>query len=151
MARFEIEGMKELEKMIKELGNLPQRVVTPAARKGMTIALKAARNNAPEDSGDLKKAIILKGEKSRLRGKKIYQVTLDPAMNDVFVKESADGKRSYYPASQEYGYLTKDGGYVPGFRFMKRALEENVGAIEKTIVETMSKEIDKVMRRGGAR
>lgn len=54
MANFKIEGMKELQKSIKKLGQVPQKCVTPAAKKGMNIALKSAKKNAPEDTGELK-------------------------------------------------------------------------------------------------
>lgn len=146
MARkSDIQGMKELERAIKQMGKVPQKVATKAARAGASIALKAAKNNAPVDSGELKRGIILKGERRVKIGKKMYDVMMDPAKNDIFVKMSAEGKRSYYPASQEYGYMTADGGYVPGFRFLRKSITENSRAIESKIVEVAAKEIDKAM------
>lgn len=143
--RSDIQGMKELEKAIKQMGKVPQKVATKAARAGASIALKAAKNNAPVDSGELKRGIILKGERRVKIGKKMYDVMMDPAKNDIFVKMSAEGKRSYYPASQEYGYMTADGGYVPGFRYLRKSITENSRAIESKIVEVAAKEIDKAM------
>jgi HK97 gp10 family phage protein len=140
---MEIRGLKELQRAIKELGKAPG--VTPAARKGMTIAYRSAKTKAPEDTGDLKKGIILKKERSR-RGKAVFQVTMDSSMNDIFVKVSKDGKRSYYPAAQEYGYITRDGGYMPGAYFMRDALQQNQSKIEKTIIDSMLKSIDKALR-----
>lgn len=142
--KFKVEGLKELERAIKKLEKLPQTVVTKAARKGAAIALKSARSNAPVDSGDLKKGIVLKGEKSRTKGKKVYDVVMDRNMNDVYVKVSKSGKRSYYPASQEYGFMTRDGGYVPGYRYMRKSIEVNESKITSTIVSEMSKQIDKL-------
>lgn len=143
--KHEIQGMKELQKAVKKLGSLPQKHVTKAARKGATIALKDARKNAPVDEGHLKKGLVLKGEKLKVKGKKVYQVVFDSKKNDIFVKMSADGtKRYYYPASQEYGYFTRDGKYIPGYRFLRNSLTENEKDIEKEIVEVLSKEIDKV-------
>lgn len=144
MAKYKIEGMKELERSIKTLEKLPQKVVTPAAKKGARIALKAAKENAPVESGDLKKGLVLKGERSKIKGKKVYQVTFDKRMNDVFVKMSAEGKRSYYPASQEYGFFARNGRYIPGYRYLRRSIEENSSAIEKKIVDEMVKNIDKL-------
>jgi HK97 gp10 family phage protein len=141
----EIKGMKELEKMIKKLGQLPQKVVTKAARKGAKIAQKSAKSDAPEEVGNLKKGIVLKGERSKIKGKKIYQVTFDRAMNTFFVKMSKDGKkRYYYPASQEYGFMNRDGSYTPGYRYLKKSIENNENKIEKEIVDELSKEIDKL-------
>jgi len=146
MARvdFKIEGMKELERTIRELGKLPQKCVTPAARKGASIALKSARAKAPWDTGELSNGIILKGEKLRKRGKKVYQVVIDPAKNDIFVKYTKDGKRYYYPASQEYGFITRDGGYVPGYHYLRDALVDNKRLIERTVVDELAKRIDKL-------
>jgi len=142
--KYEIEGMKELEKTIRKLGKLPQKCVTKAAKKGAQIALKAAKQNAPFLTGALEEGIILKGEKTRRKGKKVYQVTMNPAMNDVFVKTTKDGKRYYYPASQEYGFITKNGGYVPGFHYLRDSLVDNKERIEKTVVDVLAKEIDKL-------
>ena len=142
--KYEIEGMKELERTIRKLGQLPQKCVTPAARKGATIALKAAKANAPFLTGALEEGIILKGEKARKKGKKVYQVTMNPAMNDVFVKTTKDGKRYYYPASQEYGFITKGGGYVPGLHFLRDSIDDNKLKIEKTVVDELAKRIDRL-------
>ena len=146
MARvdFKIEGMKELERTIRELGKLPQKCVTPAAKKGARIALKAAKAKAPFLTGALEEGIILKGEKTRRKGKKVYQVTINPAMNDIFVKTTKDGKRYYYPASMEYGFITRDGGYSPGFHYLRDALVDNKTAIERTVVDELAKQIDKL-------
>jgi len=146
MARvdFKIEGMKELERTIRELGKLPQKCVTPAAKKGARIALKAAKAKAPFLTGALEEGIILKGEKTRRKGKKVYQVTMNPAMNDIFVKTTKDGKRYYYPASMEYGFITRDGGYSPGFHYLRDALVDNKAAIERTVVDELAKQIDKL-------
>ena len=137
-------GMPQLEKTIKKLGKLPQKCVTVAARKGAKIAQKSAKSNAPSDTGSLKKGIILKGEKSKKKGKKVYQTVMDPAKNDIFVKTSKTGKRAYYPASQEYGFQTSNGRYVPGFNFMKKSIEDNSSKIQNEIVNVLSKEIDKL-------
>lgn len=145
--KSEIEGMKELRKLLKKLGDVPQKVVTPASRKGMNIVLKDARKSAPKDTGQLKKGIILKGEKSKNKGKKVYRIAFDPKMNNIFQKKDKDGKViGYYPVSQEYGFFTKNNKYIPGFRFVHNAFNSNYNRIEKTIVKEMSKNIDKVLK-----
>src|SRR5690606_13918960 len=96
---------------------------------------RAAKRNAPVDEGNLKRGIILKRERARNNAKAVYQITIDPKMNDVFVKMSSqskdskgNAKRSYYPASQEYGYMTKNGRYIPGYRYMRRAADDSKAA-----------------------
>lgn len=147
-----VEGADELRKMFALLEKVPTSgIATKAARAGAQPVRKSARLNAPEDEGKLKKGIILKRERSRVKGKSTYQVTIDPKMNDTFVKMSEEGKRSYYPASQEYGFMTKDGKYVPGYRYMRRAADENVEIVEKRILEITGKELDKVLLRRARR
>ncbi|WP_019534213.1 HK97 gp10 family phage protein [Paenibacillus ginsengihumi] len=141
--------MRELEQSFRALGRVPQTVATKSARAGGTIALRAAKRNAPVDTGDLKRGIVMKRERSRTKGKAVYEVTFDRAMNSVFVKESKGGKRSYYPASQEYGYLTVDGRYIPGYRYLRRAADDNKKAVERKILEVTGREVDKALQKRG--
>lgn len=143
--RTEIEGIRELERAFKKLGKVPQTVATKAAKAGARIAHKAAKRDAPEDTGNLKGAIIMKAERRVKIGKKVYDILIDSAKNDLFVKMSADGNRSYYPASQEYGWMTESGKYIPGYRFLKRAITENERAIERATVDVAGKEVDKAL------
>ncbi len=152
MVNFKIEGMKELKRSLKRLGKVPQKHVTSSAKKGMNIALKNAKANAPYDTGALKKGIILVGEKAKVKGKKVYRIVFDRAMNDVFQKRNKEGKvTGYYPVSQEYGFFARDGRYIPGFRFIRDSLTDNVSKIEKTIVGEMKKKIDAEIAKGGLR
>ncbi|MBV1758135.1 MAG: HK97 gp10 family phage protein [Dethiosulfatibacter sp.] len=138
--------MKELEDMIKRLGDFPPTLVTAAAKAGATVALKAAKRNAPEDSGDLKKGLKLAGERKKGH-KKVYQVGLDPKMNDVFVTMSKSGKRGYYPAAIEYGYIRKDGKKVAGAYYLKRALTENKERVELATLEGLIAKVDKELKK----
>lgn len=142
-----IDGMGSLERTFKQLGKVPQSAATKSARAGATIPHKDAKSKAPVDEGDLKQGIIMKRERSRIKGKAVYQVTMDPRMNGVFVKISKNGKRSYYPASQEYGFLTVDGRYIPGYRYMRRAADDNERVVEKKILDVAGKEVDKALRK----
>ena len=152
MAKYKIEGMRELKRSIRRLGDVPQKAVTPASRKGMNIALRTARILAPVgETEELKKGMKLVGERSRYKGKKVYQVVFDRAKNDIFQKEVKNpirGKKTaYYPASQEYGFFAKNGRYIPGYHFLEKALTTNVNQIEKVIVKEMLKRIEKEWRR----
>ena len=142
---YKIEGMDEVIKMIKDAGELPQKCVNKAAKKGIQIAKKDAKGGGWVDqTGYLRKAIKEKAEKSKTKGKKVYDLWPDPSYNDVFVKVSKNGKRSYYPASIEHGFKAKNGRYIPGFKFLHNALVNNKGQIEKVIIETLADEIDKL-------
>lgn len=148
--KFKVEGMKELEKSLKKLGKVPQKHVTASSKKGMNISLKDSKANAPYDTGQLKKGIILKGERSRVKAKKVYRVVFNSAMNDTFQKKNKEGKvTGYYPVSQEYGFFAKSGRYIPGYRFISDSLTDNVSKIEKTIVYEMKKKIDQEIAKVG--
>jgi len=142
MADYKIKGMKELEKLIKDLGKLPQKTVDKAARSGADIALRPAKENAPVESGTLKEHIVTGAEKSKVTGKKVYRIGMAP--NDDFVKISKEGNRSYYPASQEFGFITRDGGYVQGKHFLRDSIDQNAEQIKKKVVEVLTAEIDKL-------
>lgn len=147
---FKVEGMKELEKSLKKLGKVPQKHVTASAKKGMNISLKDSRANAPYDTGALKKGIVMKGEKARVKGKKVYRIVFDRNMNDVFQKKNKEGKiTGYYPVSQEYGFFAKNGRYIPGYRFISDSLIENTSKIQQTIVSEMKKKIDQEIAKVG--
>ena len=142
---FRIDGLDELERKLETLGKLPQRVVTKAARKGANILKKDVKANAPVDMGTLKKGIVIKAEKSKVKGKKMMQITFDRAYNHVFVKVTKDGKRYYYPASQEFGFRTRGGGYIPGYHFLKDVAQSDRNQVEQMMIEVLTQEIDKLL------
>lgn len=143
MARkFDIEGLDEVLKVLNGLEKLPQKCVNKSARNGAKIALNYARNKAPYFTGALSNGIILKAEKTSKSGKKVYDVALEN--NPDFVKITKDNKRYYYPASQEFGFRTKGGGKVEGLHFMRDSLTKNKSLIEKTMVNVLAREIDKL-------
>lgn len=155
---FRVEGMRELERSLKRLGKVPQKHVTATSRKAMSIVLKQARADAPVETGNLKKGIIMVGEKSREKAKKVYRIVFDKKMNDVFQKPVKNPGQSgnpnarsiaYYPVSQEYGFFAKDGKYIPGFKFVHDALHSNTHQIEKTVVREMKRRIDIEIARAG--
>ena len=140
----EIIGFDELLQYMGDLEKLPQKVVTRSVKQGANISLKSAKGKAPFLSGDLESGIVLKAEKTRTKGKKVYQTAMDKNKNDLFQKVSKSGKKYYYPASQEYGFRTKNGGYVPGIHYLRDSLTNNASTIEKTIISNVITEIDKV-------
>jgi len=147
-AYFEIHGMEALIAAVDEIGRLPQKCVRGAARKGANIALKAARANAPVYTGPLdtfrpgiikgalKKGIIKKEERSRTKGKAVFDIMVDPKKNDIFV-QYYNGERYYYPASMEYGFIGLDGRKHPGVHFLRRSLTENKDEIEQAVCEEL--------------
>ena len=146
--KVKIEGMKELNRSLKKLGEVPQKHVTSSVKKGMNVAYKSAKNKSPIDTGELKGGIKMVGEPSKIKGKKVYQIVFDRSKNDIFQKRNKQGKVvGYYPASMEYGFFARNGRYIPGYHFLKKSLEENSTKVTKVIVETMQDKIDKELRK----
>lgn len=154
MARlsFGVTGINALNRDLKKLGKIPQKHVTSSAKKGMGLVLKQAKASAPSDTGDLKRGMKLSGEKSRYKGKKVYRIIFDPAMNDVFQKKNKEGGvTGYYPISQEYGFFAKNGRYIPGYRFIGDSLINNAKRMEQVIMGEMKAKIDQEIRKAGLR
>jgi len=140
-----IVGLHKLEQTLKQLEKVPQRIVTKSSRKGASVVYKQAKKDAPVDQGNLKKGIKIVAEKTRTKGKKVYQITMNRQMNNVFVKQSSTGKRAYYPASQEYGFFTKNGRYIPGFNYLRGSNASKRQEAQQIIVKTAQAEVDKIL------
>jgi HK97 gp10 family phage protein len=144
---FKLEGMDKIVGDMRKLGKVPQGAVTKSARAGGKIAYKAAKAEAPIDEGYLKQGLILKAEKRTKMGKRVFGIRFNPSMNSRFVKISKAGKRSYYPASQEWGFQHVFAGYIPGYRYLKRAIDDNKKSIEDAMLDVLGKELDKALRK----
>ena len=135
-----------------------QKIVQTAS---MDLAARI-RTRAPKKTGDLISGIIPSPweENSAYPGKIVRQVYMDADMNDVFVKYAKNGKRYYYPASQEYGFriarrttltLKQELAYgsdarhsrVPGKYFMADTFVEYVPAFVSEVEDL----VDKVVGR----
>lgn len=145
MTKYKLEGLDEVLKMLKNVEDLPQKCVNKSARNGAKISQIDAKNNAPFLTGSLEEGIILKAEKTTKKGKKVYQVTFDSSMNDVFQKKNKEGKvTGYYPASMEYGWIMENGMKHEGLHFMKNSIDKNSNKIESTMIKVLTDEIDKL-------
>lgn len=155
---FYMEGFGDFVRVLGRMEEVPQKCISRAAGKGANVIRKAVRGSAPVDTGDLKRGIVRKGERSRKKGKKVYDLMFDPGMNDVFQKPiknpgEAGGKspKGYYPASMEFGFLTRSKGggysYVPGYHFMREAAEASSSVSKRAMVQELNKQIDKEWSR----
>lgn len=153
--------LKELRRAVAALGDVPTRCVTSAAGKAATLVKRNIRQgDIPEYTGSLRRGIVrTRKEKSRTRGKAVYRIDFDPAYNDVFQRpvknpgaagstQTGNG-HAYYPYSMEFGFITRDGGYFPGFHFMRDGAEGSRGAAEARMVKSLNENLEKEwMKRG---
>ena len=162
MLSFDVHEVELMVGVLDRMGKKPQKAVTKAASKGTTVVRRSVRGTVPVgETGNLKKGIIRKGERSRLKGKKVYDLTLDRRMNAIFQKpvknpgeagsKATLGGHAYYPASMEYGFLTRSKGggvdYVPGYEFMKKGTEAAAPEAERVIIDTAMKELIEEWKR----
>lgn len=152
---FKLDGFGGFVGVLGSVEDVPKKCVSRAAGKGATVVRRAIRGTVPVgETGNLKRGIYRKGERSRLAGKKVYQLAFNPAMNDVFQKPiknpgeaGGKSKHAYYPASMEYGFLTRSKGggysYVPGYHFMRDAAEDSSVEAKSAMIKTLNEQIDK--------
>lgn len=123
---MELQGGKELAKALKTLGVRVQRKVTrQAVNAACNPTLKAARANAPEESGLLSKSL----------GKKI--VTYPEAMVIVGIigpTTDVSGEFNGHPRVPwryahlvEGGHIDQYGNHIPGHPFMRPAYDSTEG------------------------
>ena len=155
---FDFSDVERAIKALNRIGKSPQRATTKAASKGMTVVRRRVRQLVPVgETGNLRRGLRRKGEKARVKGKKVYDLGFDPGMNDVLQKPvmnpgaagstSTKNGHAYYPASMEYGFLTRSKGgglsYVPGYEFMKKGTEEASSEARQVMIDTAMKELAK--------
>lgn len=128
---------------VNNLGKLPTSSITGPVRKAATKTKKLARMFAPCRSGALRKGIVVrpKKERTRQKGKVVYDIWMDPGMTDIFVRNTRAGKRYFYPGSMEYGFRTKF-GKEPGHYFMKTAVEVMEPVYEQFVIDDTNRKLD---------
>lgn len=157
---FDFVEMAKFQATLLRLEKLPQKVVNKAASRGATVAGRAVREAMPRGkTKQMSKAYVRTGEKSKLKGKKVFNYSMDGAKNHIFQKPipapgtKYPGKRrsswnyAYYPSSVEYGFLTRSQGgglrYVPGQHFVRNAAQQVRPQVERTIRKTLLDELEK--------
>lgn len=150
--------LKELAKALSRTGKKVNKIVTKAAGKGATIVRRRTKPKIPVgETGELRKGIIRKAERSRTKGKKVYDLMFDPKKNDIFQKPvknpgeagstNTKGGHAYYPKSVDAGFITRDKGWVPGYHFMAEGAEEAFPEAGKKMIDTTMDEIEKELAK----
>lgn len=104
------------------------------------------RAMAPSKSGALRAGIVPSPgiePRAYANGNIVKYVWMDPGMNDTFVR-SANGKRYYYPASQEYGFRTRGGGRKGGLYFMRNTAVSYYPAHEARVAQAVNKILEEI-------
>lgn len=164
---FDLKDIIRFEAACKALGDkVALNAAKKAARLGSNVVGKAIKKAAPVgETGQLKKGFKKRMERSRLKGKYVYDYAMDSAKNDIFQKPiqqpgllGGKNKHAYYPSSIEYGFLARapGGGYVytkdgerpatqkvEGTHFTRKAAEEAAPAAFSEMKRVLFEELDK--------
>lgn len=136
----EMTGLEVLEHLRMDTTKTSQFVEAQAGRLAAILHSTAPLGK----TGNLRAGIVASPweEKTAVPGKVVREVYFDHKMNNVFVKYSLNGTRYYYPASQEYGFMTSNrtGGnkHIPGKYFMRDSAIEFAPAYEADAVRFIS-------------
>ena len=128
---------------IRALSRASETQLDSVVRGSASVLAARIRANAPKKTGALRTGIInpSKPEKSVNPGKIVYDVIMDPEMNDTFVKITKAGKRYYYPASQEYGFRIGRAKRKPGLYYMRNTAVE----FYQQHVQAVSEAVDTIL------
>lgn len=161
--KFDFSDTIRFQAALHRVEKIPQKAVNKAAGKGATIAGKAIRAAAPRgDTNQLRKGFKRKAERTRVKGRKVYYYAMDEGKNDIFQKpipanpgnpgaRKSDWKHAYYPASIEYGFLTRSQGggitYVKGTHFARDSAEQVRPQVNRTVIRVLTEELNKEWRK----
>ena len=135
-------GDKELERTLKTLGERVQRKVTrQAVNAACTPIVKAARNNAPEESGLLKESLAKK-----IKTYPASMTVVGIIGPDTETKGEYKGEKRWpakYAHLVENGHINPDGKFVPPHPFMRPAYESTQAMALDAMKDKLGKGIER--------
>jgi HK97 gp10 family phage protein len=120
--RFKVEGLKELDKKLRELEpKIAKKVLRTAVKKAAMPMLHSARANTPVLTGRLVSSLVISTRFSKKYGS--YTASIQ-------TKAGAFKGETFYGSFIEFGYHRgkrghQDRPFIPGQHFMRRAFDEN--------------------------
>lgn len=106
--------------------------VGEAIKESADEVLATAKSKAPFKTGQLREGIIIQNFRTRNDELVVWDVGMDPAMNDVFRQPilNPSGKRtnSYYPTVMEYGTPR-----IPARPFLRPALKAHRASTKRAV------------------
>jgi HK97 gp10 family phage protein len=130
--KIEIAGAQEIIKALEQLApKVEKKILRQAIRKGLKPLLDEAKDQAPVDTGDLRKSLTIRVAKSQKRG----TIALEVRPNE----RKYDG-RFYYPAIVEYG--RKKARPMEPNPFMAKAFEGKAEEAKDVALREIKRGID---------
>jgi HK97 gp10 family phage protein len=136
-----IDGLKELGEALKGLRlDMAQKAARQAVAAGASLVRAKARENAPEDTGNLKKAIVMKRKRNTKLTEEFGVSVRVGKKSDVTrakAGKGALGKDAYYARFLEFGTVKKP---IPK-PFLTQALSENIQDATEAMKVRLAKRI----------
>lgn len=132
----------EIDTALRELKEGTQRVAAQAALAPARAELEAAKAAAPVKTGTLRDSLVLHMERNRANGKQVFDVLPTAKANGLLQKQVSRRKTAYYPASQEYGFATVNGGRVAGKHYLGGSMAAGSEGYREAILEEIEKNVD---------
>lgn len=115
---------------LKRLFSIREDEIEDAVQASAIRFVSEVRKRAPVYNGPAKKGVVRgalrrgivasnRREPRAPAGRIIWDVWMDPGMNDIFQRPLPNGKHAYYPASMEYGFRLRNGQTAVGHYFMR--------------------------------
>ena len=121
-----IEGMDEVIKLVREMGDAAVDALDKASKAGAEIVLAVAKQKAPVDTGQLRDSLVLK--KSKVKNAKVkseYYVTKKSGTNHFAPVELGTSKMKAQP-------------------FLRPAIDENKSSVARRVNDEMLKAIGRI-------
>lgn len=136
--KFKIEGAKELDRALKQMGpKFEKRIAKGAVRAGATVIAKQAKLNAPVESGTLRKSIKVVS-RSRRVGDAVASVATRSGK-----KWASRGMNAWYAGKVEFG---APGIGIDAKPFLRPALDAKAPEAIKAMSEYIQKRIAKMAK-----
>ena len=151
--QYEGHTPEEIAQALNRLGYLPASALSTPVRKSAGAVQRLARGKAPRRTGALKVGLVVgKKERTTKPGKVVYDVRFAKEMDMAFASTSKAGKRGYYPASMEYGFLTRSGKKWAGKYFLRDAATDLLPYNDQLVMDAMWQKLMAIWakKNGGA-
>jgi HK97 gp10 family phage protein len=146
---IKLEGIGEVDKALqaleREFGDkmAQSKVLVPAVREAMRPVLEQARANAPKDSGDLKRSLIVEARRPTRRDRRSKYITQTDTV--IAAVTTASGKKlakmgiksDARAIAQEFGTAKQPGGQP----YLRGALENNAQTTVTRLAEILARRI----------
>lgn len=143
--KFEVEGLKELEKKLLSLGaQMGVKTLRSAGRQAMKPVLETAKQTVNVDTGDLQSALAISAKKGK--GKTAININVGVTKKKATKKQ---GGKTFVNVNQKAIALEYGTSKQKADPFLIPALEQNARKVLATFKTELAKKIDQAVKKAG--